>query len=85
LPLDVVAHRLHVRRGRFGATDEFRRPFTTADGEQVVETYSWQLRGRFGHRGARGTFELGGVVRRESDGTTVGTCETGTIAWRAAR
>ena len=85
LPLDVVAHRLHVRHGRFGAADEFRRPFTTSDGEQVVESYSWQLRGRFGRRGARGTFELGGVVRRRSDGTTVGTCDTGSIAWRAAR
>lgn len=44
LPLDVVAHRVRVRRGRFGAADEFRRPFTYPDGDQVVEQYSWQLR-----------------------------------------
>jgi hypothetical protein len=85
LPLDVVAHRVRVRRGRFGAADEFRRPFTYPDGNQVVEQYSWQLRGRFGRRGARGTFELHGVVHRRSDGERIGSCDTGQGAWHASR
>jgi hypothetical protein len=85
VPLDVVAHRVRVRRGRFGATDTFTRPFTTSDGVQVVESYSWELRGRFGRSGSRGTFELHGVVRRRSDGEAVGSCDTGTIRWRATR
>jgi hypothetical protein len=85
LPLDVVAHRLRVRRGRFGATDEFERAFTYPDGAEVVERYSWKLRGRFGRSGARGTFELQGDVRRKSDGQSIGSCRTGAIAWRAAR
>jgi hypothetical protein len=85
LPLDVVAHRLRVRRGRFGATDEFERAFTYPDGAEVVERYSWKLRGRFGRSGARGTFELQGDVRRKTDGQSIGSCRTGAIAWRAAR
>ena len=85
VPLDVVAHRVRVRRGRFGATDTFSRQFTTSEGEAVVESYSWELRGRFGQSGARGTFELHGVVRRQGDGETVGSCDTGTVRWRAAR
>ena len=85
LPLDVVAHTLRVRRGRFGATDEFERAFTYPDGSEVVERYSWKLRGRFGRSGARGTFELRGDVRRKSDGQSIGSCRTGAIAWRAAR
>jgi hypothetical protein len=43
------------------------------------------MRGRFGRRGSRGTFELTGVVRRRDDGKRVGSCATGEIAWRAAR
>ena len=85
LPLDVVAHRVRVRRGRFDAAGRFRRPFAQSDGTEVVESYSWELRGRFGRAGARGTFELHGVVRRQSDGQRVGSCDTGTLAWRAAR
>ena len=84
VPLDVVAHRVRVRRGRFGARDRFTRPFTTSDGP-VVESYSWELRGRFGQIGARGTFELHGVVRRRSDGARVGSCDSGTVRWRAVR
>ena len=85
LPLDVVAQRVRVRRGRFGAAGGFERPYTDPGGRQVVERYRWELRGRFGRRGARGTFELAGVVRRRSDGKKVGSCATGEIAWRAAR
>jgi hypothetical protein len=84
LPLDVVAHRVRIRRGRFGATDEFERPYTYPDGTEVVERYSWRLRGRFGRTGARGTFELHGEVRRRRDGERIGSCDTGAIAWRAA-
>jgi hypothetical protein len=83
LGLDVVAHRARVRGGRFGARDEFRRPFTHPNGTRLVEHYSWALRGRFGERGARGTFQLRGVVRRRTGGQQVGTCTTGSIAWRA--
>ena len=83
LPLDVVAHGVRVRRGRFGAADEFRRDFTQADGTQLVERYSWELRGRFGRTGARGSFSLKGVVSRRSDGARVDSCDTGTIAWRS--
>jgi hypothetical protein len=85
VPLDVVAHRVRVRRGRFGAKDTFTRPFTRSDGVPVAESYSWELRGRFGHSGARGSFELNGVVRRRSDGEAVGSCDTGTVRWRATR
>jgi hypothetical protein len=85
LPLDVVAQRVHIRRGLFGAEGGFQRPFTDPDGRRVVERYSWALRGRFGHRGARGTFELNGVVRSRGDGKRVGSCGTGEIAWRASR
>jgi hypothetical protein len=83
LPLDVVAHLVRIRRGRFGATDEFERPYTYPDGSQVVERYSWKLRGRFGRSGARGTFELHGDVHRRSDGEPIGSCDTGVIDWRA--
>jgi hypothetical protein len=85
LPLDVVAQRVRVRRGGFGAAGGFTRPYTDPNGRRVVEHYRWELRGRFGRRGARGTFELTGVVRRRSDGRRVGSCATGAIAWRAAR
>jgi len=85
LPLDVVAHRVRVRRGRFGATDDFKRLFTYPDGTRVAEHYSWELRGRLGRGGARGSFQMHGVVRRESDGETVDSCDTGPVAWRAAR
>ena len=83
LALDVVAHRVRVRRGRFGATDAFERPFTYPDGTKVTERYSWKLRGRFGRRGARGSFRMHGVVRRQSNGERLGSCDTGTIAWRS--
>jgi hypothetical protein len=85
LALDVVAHRIRVRRGRFGASENFERPFTYPDGTRVVERYSWAMRGRFGARGASGTFQMRGVVRRESDGERIGTCAKGPIAWRALR
>ena len=83
LPLDVVAHLVRIRRGRFAATDEFERPYTYPDGSEVVERYSWKLRGRFGRSGARGTFELHGDVHRRSDNERIGSCDTGAIAWRA--
>ena len=84
LPLDVVAHLVRIRRGRFGASDGFERRYTYPDGSEVVERYSWQLRGRFGRGGARGTFELHGDVHRKSDGERIGSCDTGAIGWRAA-
>jgi hypothetical protein len=85
LPLDVVARRMRVRRGRFGAAGDFTRPYTGPDGTEVVESYRWELHGRFGRRGARGTFELTGVVRRRDDGTRVGSCATGELPWLAER
>jgi hypothetical protein len=85
LPLDVVAHRIRVRRGSFGAADRFERPYTYPDGTRVVERYSWEMRGRFGARGARGTFRMRGVVRRAGSGEQVGSCSTGAISWRAVR
>lgn len=85
LPLDVVAHRIRVRRGGFGASDRFERPYTYPDGTRVVERYSWEMRGRFGARGARGTFRMRGVVRRAGSGEQVGSCSTGAISWRAVR
>ena len=85
LPLDVVAHRVRIRGGRFGAAGDFTRPFTYPDGDQVVERYTWEFRGHFARRGARGSFELHGTVHRRSDGAHVGSCDTGAIAWRAAR
>jgi hypothetical protein len=85
LPLDVVAQRVRVRRGRFGAAGRFTRPYTGPDGQRVLERYRWELHGRFGRRGARGTFELNGVVRRRSDGEQVDSCATGEVAWRAVR
>jgi hypothetical protein len=83
LPLDIVAHRVRIRRGRFGAQDDFRRTFTYPDGTEVVERYSWTLRGRFGAHGARGSFRIRGVLRRRSDGERIGSCSTGPVAWRA--
>lgn len=85
LALDVVAHRIRVRRGRFGASEEFERPYTYPDGTRVVEHYSWSMRGRFGSRGAHGTFRMRGVVRRASDGERIGSCTTGPVSWRALR
>ena len=86
LALDVVAHRIRVtNRGRFGAGDDFERPFTYPDGTRVVERYTWAMRGRFGARGAHGTFRMRGVVRREGDGERIGSCSTGQIGWRALR
>ena len=84
LPLDVVAHLVRIRHGRFGAIDEFERRYTYPDGSQVVERYSWKLRGRFGRGGARGSFELHGDVHRRSDGERIGSCDTGALRWRAA-
>jgi hypothetical protein len=83
LGLDVVAHRVRVRRGRFGARDRFRREFVRPNGRRLVETYSWVLRGRFGRRGARGTFRIRGVVRRRGDGREIGSCTTNEFVWRA--
>jgi hypothetical protein len=84
LPLDVVAQRMRVRRGRFAGEGGFRRPFTDRDGRELVERYSWKLNGRFGRRGARGSFEMSGIVRRRSDGQRVGSCTTGAVFWRAS-
>lgn len=83
LPLDVVAHRVRVRRGRFGASDDFERPFTYPDGTEVVEHYGWELRGRFGRHGARGSFEMRGLVTRRTNGERLGSCKTGSVAWRS--
>jgi hypothetical protein len=83
LGLDVVAHRVRVRRGRFGARDSFRREFTHPNGTRLVERYSWAMRGRFGKLGARGTFKIRGVVRRRTDGRRIGSCSTDAFAWRA--
>jgi hypothetical protein len=85
LPLDVVAHRVRVRRGRFAAAGDFSRPFTKPDGTRVVERYAWTMAGRFGRRGMRGTFALRGVVRRRRDDVAIGSCSTGRIPWRALR
>jgi hypothetical protein len=85
LPFDVVARNMRVRHGAFGAAGHFARPFTDPHGRRVIERYGWVLRGRFGSRGARGTFELDGVVRRRGDGKRLGSCGTGEIAWRASR
>jgi hypothetical protein len=85
LPLDVVAQRVRVRRGRFGAAGRFERDFTDSRGTRLVERYRWELRGRFGGRGARGSFTLDGVVRRRGDGRRVDACGTGKLAWRASR
>jgi hypothetical protein len=85
LPLDVVAHRVRVRRGRLGAGGQFRRRFTYPDGTRVVEHYSWTLRARFGSRGVAGAFRLRGVVRQAAGGEAIGYCDTGRIAWKAAR
>lgn len=83
--LDVVAHRMRVRRGRFGGAGEFTRAFRRPDGTRLTERYHWIMRGRFGRHGARGDFELRGVVRRARDGERIGSCRTGTLAWRAVR
>ena len=85
LPLDVVARQVRVRGGRFGAAGDFTRPYTDADGRRVIESYRWELHGRFGRRGARGTFDMTGVVRRRGDGERLDSCATGPIDWRAAR
>jgi hypothetical protein len=85
LPLDVVAHRLRVRRGRFAGAGEFSRPFTYPDGTRVVERYSWLMLGRFGRRGVHGTFEMDGTVHRQSGGEEIGSCSTGAVEWRALR
>lgn len=83
LALDVVAHQVPIRRGRFGARDTFRRTFTYPDGREVVERYAWRLRGRFGQRGARGTFRMRGVVTRVSDGRRISSCSMDPVRWRA--
>jgi hypothetical protein len=86
LPLDLVANRVPVSRdGSFDATGTFRRGFTLSDGTAVLESYAWRLRGRFGRRGATGSFRVSGVVRRRSDGTRIGRCGTGRNRWRASR
>jgi hypothetical protein len=85
MPLDVVAQRARVRRGAFRAAGRFEFPYTNRNGTRVVERYRWVLRGRFGSRGARGNFELNGVVRRKSDGKPMTACATGEIGWRASR
>jgi hypothetical protein len=85
LPLDVVAHRMRVRRGRFAGAGSFERPFTYPDGTEVVERYSWAIRGRFGRRGARGAFRLRGTVIRRSDAQQIGSCDTRAFTWRAER
>jgi|SRR5215211_1278369 len=86
LPTDLVANRVPVSRdGSFDATGTFRRGFTLDDGTAVLESYAWRLRGHFGHRGATGSFQVSGVVRRRSDGTRIGSCGTGRNRWRASR
>jgi len=85
MPLDVVAQRARVRHGAFRARGRFEFSYTNRNGRPRVDRYVWVLTGRFGSRGARGTFGLDGVVRRGSDGKRVGFCSTGEIAWRASR
>jgi hypothetical protein len=85
MPLDVVARRARVHRGAFHARGRFGYSYANRNGRRVVERYHWVLRGRFGSRGARGTFELNGVVRRRSDGKRMTSCSSGEIAWRASR
>jgi hypothetical protein len=85
MALDVVAQRVSVRRGAFSKAGGFELPYTYRNGMRVLERYRWVLHGRFGSRGARGTFALNGVVRRRSNGRPVTSCATGTVAWRASR
>jgi hypothetical protein len=85
LPVDLVANRVPVARdGSFDATGTFRRGFTLGDGTAVLESYAWRLRGRFGRRGAIGSFQVSGVVRRTSDRVRIGRCGTGRNHWRAS-
>jgi hypothetical protein len=82
-PLDVVAGEMPVLRGgRFGASGSFRRDFTLPDGARVLELYRWRLRGRFGSRGASGTWRVSATVRRPN-GERVSSCSTGANRWRA--
>ena len=86
-PLDLAATvRMPIfGRGRFGADGSFRRNFTSQRFGPITESYRWRLRGRFGARGAAGTWRVDGVARRDSDGKRVDTCTTGRNGWRALR
>ena len=77
LPLDVVAHRVRVRHGRFGAAGQLRAAVHRSARHAGGRALRWELRGRFGEPRARGTFELDGVVRRRSDGKRMGSCGDG--------
>lgn len=84
-PLDLVASRMRISHGRFGARRGFRRSFTSPLFGPVRESYSWRLRGRFGSRGAAGTWRVRGVVRRVADNLRVGQCDTGPNRWSGGR
>jgi hypothetical protein len=88
LPLDVVAVDMPiVRGGRFGARGTFARLYRSTTNGAVREDYRWSLRGRFGRRGATGTWRVTGVARQLSGNRVVGGCDTGrrTSAWTAVR
>jgi len=86
-PLDLAATvRMPIfRGGRFGADGTFRRPFASERFGPTTESYRWRLRGRFGARGAAGTWRVDGVARRDSDGKRIDTCTTGRNRWHALR
>ena len=84
-PLDLVAVRMRIRRGRFGTRRTFKRDYVSPRFGPVRETYSWRLRGRFGSRGVAGTWRVRGVVRRTADQLKVGDCDTGPNRWNAVR
>jgi hypothetical protein len=78
LPLDVVALDMPiVRGGRFGNRGTFVRLYRSSTNGAVREDYRWTLRGRFGRRGATGTWRVTGTARLLSNNRRVGSCDTG--------
>lgn len=57
---------------------------TITQGE-LVTSYDDRFTAELGSRGARGTFSLSDRTSDRASGTTIQTCKTGTIHWRAAR
>ena len=57
---------------------------TITQGE-LVTSYDDRFTAELGSRGARGTLSLSDRTADRASGTTIQTCKTGTIHWRAAR